>query len=390
MNIPLRQAIAAFVFVLIIATPYTSLDAAVPTISEEKQTLIAALLAKIAELQKQLQELNTAAEAPALLVEPLQNPPARLLVAADQLVEFTKVKLTAQGKDVTLKGLTIMQTGMANDAVFSYLGIVEDLASVTAPKTDHTYKLTLKKPITIKRGESQEITLYGAMAYDLSSYDGQLARLSLAALDADAPVQGTLPIAGTFMTVNSNYAIGELTATAGAFDPLTNKNITLNSTAVIFSGVRLTLSASEAIKLSSIAWRQGGSASGADVKNLKTVVVYGGETRQFDALPREDDIRFYDSSLGDDGIRINKGDSFEIYIQGDVGLGVNRTIDFDIDANTDIWAIGVSSSASIAPQIADVSGVSAAEGQTSDLSYPFYNGYAHTIAGPVSSVSKAN
>ncbi len=381
-----RLVVSGFLFALTFGI-FTTTQAAVLTI-DKKSELIAALIAKITELQKQLAEMNAAAANPVLIVVQTENPVSRLLVAGDQYAEFTKVKLEAQGKDITIKGLTIMQTGFAKDAVFSYLGIAEDKAYVNAPHSDHTYFLKLKKPMVIKQGESKDITLYGAMALDLSGHDGELARLSLTGIDADAPLQGSLPIAGTFQTVNASYTIAYLTGTRGSVDPATNKHITLNSPGVIFSGVRFDLTGAEPITLNSLAWRQGGSASIGDISNLKTVVVYKGQTHEFTAVPREGDVRFYDSNFGDVGIRIDRGDSFDVSIKGDVGIGVNRTIDFNIDSNSDLVATGVNSSATIAPQGADVSGSTAAEGQTSDRSYPYYNGYQHTITGPFTNVTK--
>ncbi|MFA6006875.1 MAG: hypothetical protein WC764_04100 [Candidatus Paceibacterota bacterium] len=388
---------------LLLLVSFVSVQTANATVqsSNSKQELIVALLKKIVELRKELAQMIAqsssaltasvvsvpATEAPALLVEQLENPAERLLVAADQGAEFTKVKFTAKGADVTVKALTIMQTGMASESVFSYLGIYEDAAYVLAPHTDHIYILRLKKPMLIKQDESQEITLYGAMASDLTGHDGELARLSLTAIDADAPVQGSLPIAGRFQTVNETYVIGSLTGTIGSYDPALNKSIILNSAGVAFSGVRFDLSGAEPITLNSLAWRQNGSASGDDIHNVKTVVEYRGQKYEFDAVPRDSDSRFYDSDFGEDGIRIERGDSFNAYVKGDVGLGVNRTIDFNINENTDLLATGLNSSATIAPQNADTDDA-AAEGQTSTASYPYYNGYEHTITGPFTNITK--
>ena len=146
-------------FGIVSFVPAYSLRAA--TISADaKAELIATLLAKIAELQKELAMLQEAEKvAPALLVEQAENPPTRLLVGGDQGALFLKFKLIARGKDITVKNITIKQTGLASDSIFSYFGVLEDLAAVYAPHSDHIYTLKFKKAFLIPRDSSQELTV---------------------------------------------------------------------------------------------------------------------------------------------------------------------------------------------------------------------------------------
>lgn len=372
---------SSFLFLLIFGI-FNTTQAAVLS-ADKKNELIAVLIAKITELQKQLAEMQAVVEAPALVVEAVEQPAASLIIAGAQSIPFTNVKLTAKGADVKVTGLTVMQTGPGSDSVLYFLGMI-DGGYVNMPHSDHSYQIS--DAFTIKKGESKDVVLYGTAANDLTGFEGQLLRLSLTAITADAPIVGALPIAGAFHTVNSTLVAGTMTGTIGSLDPGTNKNITLNSTNVVFSGVRYDVGGQESVTIKSIKWRQGGSASTADVSNLKTVLEYRDVKKEVDALPDVDDPRYYNSDFGD-GVKIAKGDSFQLYIKGDVGLGVNRTIDFNIDANDDLYATGDTYGFDIAPQLADVSGAPI-EGQTSDLSDPYYNGYEHTIAGPFANITK--
>jgi len=368
------------VLVFFAGTSRTYAQAALP----EREALIAELLTKIAELQKQLAELNQREETPALIVAPGAQPGASLVIAGAQSIPFTVVTLTAQGQDVTVNGLTVTQSGPGSDSALYFLGMI-DGGYVNMPHSDHTYEIT--DAFTIPKGETKEITLYATAANDLTGFEGQMLRLSLSGISTDVPISGSLPIVGTFHSVTSTLSVGTMTGTRGSYDPGTNRNLTINSTDVIFSGVRYQVGSTEPITIKSIRWRQDGSAATSDIKNLKTVLEYRGAKTVVPAESDPAEPRYYDADFGD-GITISKGDSFELYVQGDVGLGVGRTIDFNVDSNDDLYGVGMLYGFDVAPQSADVSGAPA-EGQTSDLSDPYYNAYQHTIEGASGTIQKA-
>jgi len=78
-------------------------------------------------------------------------------------------------------------------------------------------------------------------------------------------------------------------------------------------------------------------------------------------------------------MKIGKGESFDLYIKGDVlPSGVNRTVNFDITTSYDVLGLGQSYNNFIYSQGGELDGAQP-EGSFSITEYPFYNGYAHSI-----------
>jgi hypothetical protein len=90
------------------------------------------------------------------------------------------------------------------------------------------------------------------------------------------------------------------------------------------------------LKLYSIRWRINGSASISDVSNLATVV----NGTSYPAVASADGR--YVTSTFPGGVLIQKGNSADVYIQGDI-TGSNssgRVVEFDIDKTSDVYFVG--------------------------------------------------
>lgn len=304
----------------------------------------------------------------------VEQPKSTLLLAGAQRVPFLNVTVKAVGGDVLVKHITVARTGAGSNQIFSEVGVL-DVDDERGLNADNLYKT--QKPFTLKAGESRTLTVFGNIASDLSSYAGQMPSLSIVDIETDAPAMGPIFIAGTAHTANSTLAIGTMTIGPSSFDPGVNKNIfVVNDRGVVFSAVRITVGGQEPILFTGMSWFSAGSVALSDLENLKTYLVVNGKTYYADAVVR-DDGKFLDSEFGA-GIRIEKGDSAEIYIKGDNVSTSLRTIDFDVLFATDLVAVGATYGQTIGAGGGDVSGV-ASEGQSSEDGQPFYNGYAHQI-----------
>ena len=317
--------------------------------------------------------------APVLKIEKGEDLQPTLLLSSAKRVPFTVAKFTALNGDVNVKNIVIQRTGLGNDNIFSEIGI-EDMGTERHPNSNHQYET--REGFTLKEGEEKDIVLYGHVNWDigaLAEYDGQQPTLTLVRVDADAPIQGNLPIVGIANTVNSSITIGSMIMSRSGLDPFTNRTYYINDKNVVFSAVKITASSAEPIKLDSISWYQMGSIGKGDISNLRTVILQG--DKEISSVAEADDEgKYYTSNF--DGITIQKGDSIDLVLKGDIGTtGANRTVDFDINSSYDIWGHGLTFNSNLYATVGDEYFDPAPEGYFSSLEYPFYNGFAHNISG---------
>jgi len=273
----------------------------------------------------------------ALVVADTDQPVSSLAPQAALYVPFTRFTLAAQGgEDIVVRSVTAARTGPSHDNAFDYLSLLDEDGnelSYAYLRSDH--KVIFKDEFTVPAGASMTLTVAGNMVWDLSERAGEGAILQVEAIDASAPVEGTLPVRGSMQSMNSSLAIGTATATLSPSDPNGARTMYVNDTGVIFSGVKVAVGSQEDLKLYSVTWRQSGSAAVADLANV--VVSVDGV-----AYSTEVDGRDYTAAFPD-GIVIKKGYSADIIIKGDITTGgSNRTVQFDIDNAAYIYIVGQS------------------------------------------------
>jgi hypothetical protein len=283
---------------------------------------------------------NTAAAASVANVDQLtisagEQPAQTIAPAGAGGVPFTNFTLAAGSKDVTVKGIMVERAGPGADGAFADIALADkDGNAIGNTKFfDSKHKVAFNEPMVIAANTSQTYNISGDMAADLSGFDGQVPYLQVDSIDASSPVVGALPIRGTAQPINSTLVIGSATAALSSWDPNTSSTHYINETGIRFSGVRITANATEDLTLSSIAWNQGGTAGSSDVVNVATVV-------NGVSYPAQVDGRTYTSTFSP-GIAIKKGQSVEMYVQGDLTVGgSNRTVEFDIDSSGDVALTG--------------------------------------------------
>ena len=355
-----------------------------------------ALCGASAATQPLVVEIQTASAAgsvmsSALVVAEGDQPVSSLAPQAALYVPFTRFTLTARGgEDVVVRSVAIARTGPSHDNAFDYLSLLDEDGnelSYAYLRSDH--KAIFKDEFIVPAGQVMTLTVAGNMVWDLSERAGEAAILQVEAIDASAPVEGTLPIRGSMQTMNSSLAIGTATATLSPSDPNGARTMYVNDTGVIFSGVKVAVGPEENLRLYSVTWRQSGSAAPADLANVTVSVdgvTYGTEV----------DGRDYTATFPD-GIVIKKGYSADVVIKGDITTsGSNRTVQFDIDGAAYVYLVGESYGYgiyTIPGGNTDVSGNSlflTEDGTTdTDSITPFFSGSIVTISpGAFISVGK--
>jgi hypothetical protein len=289
-------------------------------------------------------------------------------------VPFTTFTLTNNSSSaVTVNSITVQRVGLGVDANFSGIVLLDQngLQLGTAKTLNSNHQANIGDTWTLGAGQSVTLTVAGNIATGQTTA-GQVVGLQVVAINTSATVSGSLPITGASQTINTTLTLGSVTNNTSSFDPGAAQTKSIGDTGVRFSGTRFTAGSAEDLKLYSIRWRQVGSASASDVANIVTVV--DNTTYPTTVSP---DGKFY-TTVFPGGLMIAKGNSIDVYVKGDI-IGSNsasRTVDFDIDRNTDVYFVGQTYGYGVA---------------LSGTSQPWFNGYVTTIqAGTATTIGKAN
>jgi hypothetical protein len=254
-------------------------------------------------------------------------------------VAFTKFALTAGASAVTVNALVAQRSGLADDAALSSVALIDNETNLQVglnQTLNASHQVTFRENITIPANTTKYYTLAANMpAYAVAATKaGQVAALSLVAIETSSTVSGTLPITGNGQTINATLTIGTVTGAAGSLNVSTSTK-EVGTTNFNFSGIKLTAGSTEDVTVYSIRFNQSGSAASSDLSN---VVVSDGTTNY--ATTISTDGKYYTASFGTTGITIGKGLSKEFTVKGDILSGSARTIKFDIYRSTDIVVRG--------------------------------------------------
>ncbi|MSR78607.1 MAG: peptidoglycan-binding protein, partial [Candidatus Taylorbacteria bacterium] len=190
-------------------------------------------------------------------------------------VPFTKVTLTAGSDgDVTVNSLTVQRTGLATDAAFSSIVLLDEngLQIGTSKTFNSNHQTTLGEPFVVSRGTSRTLTIAGNMETTAGGYSGQVASLTVVGVNTSATISGALPITGAGQTVNETLTLGTADLYVSQFDPSSALTKNIGDTGLKFTGVKVTAGSAEDVTLWSIRWNQVGSAGSGDITNIKTVL----------------------------------------------------------------------------------------------------------------------
>lgn len=314
--------------------------------------------------------------------------PASLIAPASATVLFLSFDLAAGSKDVTVKEITIERIGLGADGAFGSFGLYDEeglqIGNVISLNSKH--RAVFRTPFAIPAGETRNFEVYANMQTDLSSYDSQTPVIQIAGILASSPVEGILPLRGTSQKINSTLVVGGATATLSQFDPTVARTRYINEKGIKFSGIRITAKSPEDITLSNIVWTQSGSAGSADFANIATVVNGAAYPAKVSLYSNKEYVSFFEP-----GIEIKKGNSVDIYVEGDLtATGAGRTVEFDIrDINDEVSLSGNQYGLAVWLSPAgntDVAGAHSAfltsDGTTDGTTVmPFFSGSIVTISG---------
>lgn len=311
-------------------------------------------------------------------------------------VPFTRFSLTAGADgDVVVNSIQVQRTGLGSDAAFQGVILVDEATGMqigTAKTFNSNHQAAIGQSMTIPRGTTKTFLVAGNMQAVLDSYAGEAPSLSVVGVNTSATVSGSLPIAGANHTINATLLVGALSLdVSNAFASNSNASKEIGTTGHKFTGFRLTAGSSEDLRVKSIMFNQAGSVSSSDLANVAVVVNGTSYPTVLSA-----DGRYYTATLGS-GVVIAKGNQVDVYIQADI-VGSNssgRTVIFDVDKNTDIFATGETYGYGISPTTAGGGAVPATRtttGLTTETTgTPYiYAAQVSVTGASITTIAKAN
>ncbi len=320
------------------------------------------------------------------------QPTATIAPGGAARLPFTKVTFTAGlDGDVVVSGVNIERTGLAVDANFAGVVLLDEngtqLGIEKTFNSDH--KATVGEAFTVKAGQSRTMTIAGNMAVKatLATYAGQIAYISVTGANTSATVTGALPITGAGQTINGTLTLGSIDSpTKGAVDPGAHITKEVGATGYTFSAIRFSAGSAEKLRVKSIRWYQSGSAGAGDIANLKTYDITNGKT--YDNVVSADG-KYFTATFGD-GIVVDKGNTIEFSIKGDVAGGSGRTIKFDIYKRTDLYVTGETYGYGVTAAVGTNACTTTTFNGLFCTANPWYNAYTVTVSNGTLTVEKAN
>ncbi len=304
-------------------------------------------------------------------------------------VPFTKVTLTAGSDgDVTVNSLTVQRTGLATDAAFASIVLLDEngLQIGTSKTFNSNHQTALGEPFVVSRGTSRTLTIAGNMETTAGGYGGQVASLTVVGVNTSATVSGSLPIPGAGQTVNETLTLGTATLYVSQYDPASNLTKNIGDTNVKYSGIKVTAGSAEDVTLWSVRWNQTGSAGATDLANIVTIL----DGTTYPTIISADG-KYY-TTLFPNGIVIQKGFSKDLYVTGDIigAASANRTIEFDLYNSSDLYVSGNTYNFGITGSANTTGTLSSTSRSKFTTSTPFYGGSIVTInAGTVTTIGKS-
>ena len=273
------------------------------------------------------------------------TPAAGIAIKSSARVPFTKVNLTAAGGDVTVDSWVVKRAGVAEDATFADVDIIDLSTNATINdagksfSTDHTANFT--EDLTVANGTTKSVMLAGNIAASPGSGEQPILQLLSLTLKSGSVV-GSFPISGNAMTINTSITIGSATIQRGAYTNASSTTLEVGKTAYTFFSFQIQAGSVEDVKFAQIKVYQSGSASlTSDMANIK---LYRDGTFLANGTASGNYVNFsFPAEL------IPKGQTFQYLVKADVISGSARTIKLAIWRNTDILVTGQTFGANITP-----------------------------------------
>jgi len=266
---------------------------------------------------------------------------------------FLAVNVANSGStDVTIDNIVIERGGLALDADFATVAIIEDSISGSQTGLNKTFnsdhRATVGDDIVVKAGTTKKLFVVGNMTTRELMTAGNTPKLGIysMALKNDATLSGSLPIWGNTMSLNTGVHIAAATMAAGGSNPTTNAAPKVGDMNVEVAQIKvINDSTTEEIQIEKVVFKQNGTASDSDVGTYSLYDSSNGAK-----LATASQVNKYIEFSLSPVFKLGKAKNNEFMVKIDeVQGGSGRTIQLDIYRNTDLLLKGLTYNAYVIP-----------------------------------------
>jgi hypothetical protein len=273
------------------------------------------------------------------------TPASTTYLGSQARAPFLAVNVTNNSAaDVTIDSIIIERGGLAVDADFATVAIVEDSPAGSQTGLNKTFnsdhRATVGDDIVVAAGTTKKIYVVGNMAASGTMTAGDTPKLGIYSMTvkSGSSLSGSFPIWGNEMSLNTGVGIATATIAAGGSNPGSDAAPKVGDTDVEVAQVKVTNdSSTEKVQIEKIVFKQAGTASDSDVGTYSLYDSSDG-TKLATAAQVDKYIEFNLSPA----FELGKSKNNEFMVKVDeVEGGSGRTIQLDIHRNTDVLVKGL-------------------------------------------------
>ena len=277
---------------------------------------------------------NFVASGSTLAVNTTEQPDNGIAVAGAQRIPYTNIVLTAGSSDVLVEGIRVQLQGVTRRDNFSGVAVIDtskaQLGTARTLRSDNSAVIGGK--FGVKRGTSVTLTIVGNVS--LSDISG-VGQLQVTEVLANTVVTGNFPVNGAQHTFSDALDLGTIDVTVSGSGIAEDTEI--GEKDVVFSEYEFELGGAgdQDAYLRSITFEQNGSSDQGDIEDL---VIRVDDRDSYKPTTVNGDR--YTVVFPAPGVFIEDGESIDVSVEGTVVDGYGRTISFDLDDVSDVYAIG--------------------------------------------------
>ncbi len=288
-----------------------------------------------------------------LSVSLASDTPASGSIAKSAKVTFTRLDLSAGSSAVNVSTLVATRLGLSSDSDVSNVYLYEQSNGAllsTGSINNGRVTFNISPALTVPANSTVEVEIRADMNTSTNATTGDSIGYGIASASDANGATGNFPVNGNLMTIAAVSNLGALEIDSPATLATT---VNPGSTGVNIGYFQLKGS-NQPLSISYIKLTEVGSISNSDVQNIKLLngTTQVGTTQQ---LGSDNTVVF---DLSSSPLLIPSGNTVNLWLQGDVLSGANRTFQFTIQRTTDVTVTDTTYNTGIVPGLGSATGTS--------------------------------
>lgn len=258
-------------------------------------------------------------------------------LAGAQNVPFTAFSITAGSESILVKSIKVRRTGLSSNKMFESVAVIDSssLQVGSSRRLNSDSEATINTRFAVPRRSTVELTVVGNIADEDDIKSGERARLEIISIDAEGTVVGLeSPIVGATHEASDAVTLA-IVEVKSLWSESSTDTLEVGEEDVDLGRYRVSLKSSEEdVYLKLVTFEQNGTMDLDDIRDL--VVEIDGK-KEYKTTMNGDNLSV---SFPGKGLLIEERDSIKLNIKGSPKSGSDETIQFTIDDESDVVAVG--------------------------------------------------